>query len=191
MGLPKRDNSRYTYSDYSAWPEDIRYELVDGTAYAMAPAPSRLHQSFVGELYRQTANALKGTSCVPYIAPTDVRLPTPGQSDDATDTVVQPDLLVVCDPSKLDERGVRGAPDWIVEVLSPATASHDQIVKLTAYERAGVREVWLVHPSDRVVSVYVLDGTTYGRAKIFELDGILEVKSVPGISINWSEFASQ
>jgi Uma2 family endonuclease len=143
---------------------------------------------FVGELYRQTANALKGTHCQPYIAPTDVRLPKQGQSDEETDTVVQPDLLVVCDSEKLDDRGVRGAPDWIVEVLSPATASHDQIVKLAAYERSGVREVWLVHPSDRVVSVYFLHEGVYGRATIRELNGTLDVSSLPGITIDWEQF---
>lgn len=188
MGLPKRDNARYTYGEYLIWPEDVRYELVDGTAYAMAPAPTRLHQTFVGELYRQAANALKGTQCQPYVAPTDVRLPRPGQADEETDTVVQPDLLVVCDPTKLDDRGVRGAPDWIVEVLSPATASHDQIIKLAAYERSGVPEVWLVHPSDRVVSVYLLSNGMYGRANIRELEGTLAVASIPGLTIDWEQF---
>lgn len=190
MGLPKRDDARYTYGDYLNWSEGTRYELVDGTAYAMAPSPTRLHQAFVGELYRQAANALQHTACQPYITPTDVRLAQLGQSEEMTDTVLQPDVLVVCDPSKLDERGVRGAPDWVAEVLSPATAGHDQIVKFAAYERAGVPEVWLVHPTDRVVSVYRLQQGLYARATVRELTGTLAVTSVPGLTIDWELFPS-
>jgi Uma2 family endonuclease len=184
MGLPKRDAARYTYGDYSQWADESRYELIDGTAYALAPAPTRLHQLFVGELYRQVANALQGNRCQPYIAPLDVRLPAPGQSDEQTTTVVQPDLLVVCDPAKPDDRGIRGAPEWIVEVLCPATASHDQIVKLAAYERAGVAEVWFVHPQDRIVSIYRLQAGSYGRAEILELTGTVAVSAVPSLRID-------
>ena len=186
ISLPKRDAACHTYSDYLAWPEDLRYELIDGIAYLMAPAPARVHQEFVGELFRQTANALEGKPCRAYIAPFDVRLPKANEADASVDTVVQPDLLVVCDAAKLDERGMRGAPDWIVEVLSPATAGHDQTVKLAAYERAGVAEVWLVHPIDHVVTVYRLQGAAYGRPAIYETKGELAVESLPDIRIDWN-----
>ena len=152
MALTLRDTAHHTYREYRAWSEDVRYELIDGVAYLMAPTPARVHQEVVGEMYRQTANTLHGRPCRPFIAPFDVRLPRGTESDDQVDTVVQPDLLVVCDPLKLDERGMRGAPDWVVEVLSPASASHDQTIKLAAYERAGVSEVWVVHPTDRTVT---------------------------------------
>jgi Uma2 family endonuclease len=187
MALTQRDTAHHTYGDYLAWPEDVRYELIDGVAYLMAPAPSRVHQEVVGELYRQTANALNGTPCRPYIAPFDVRLPKGDEADDRVDTVVQPDLLVVCDKAKLDERGMRGAPDWVVEVLSSASASHDQTVKLAAYERAGVPEVWLVHPIDRVVSVYRLEGGRYGRAMIRETVGELEVAAPLRLRLDWGQ----
>jgi len=137
MGLPKRDEARHTYPEYCRWPEDARWELIDGIAYAMPPAPSRRHQEVLGELFRQVANALAGHPCRPFIAPFDVRLPRAGEADDAIDTVVQPDLSVACDPGKLDERGCRGAPDGVVEVLSPATAGHDHIIKRGVYERTG------------------------------------------------------
>lgn len=152
MGLRQRDAAYHTHADYLTWPEDVRYELIDGVAYLMGPAPARVHQEVVGEVFRQAANALEGRPCRAYIAPFDVRLPKADEADRRVHTVVQPDLLLVCDPSKLDERGVGGAPDWVVEVLSPATASHDQTIKLAAYERARVPEVWLVHPTDRVVT---------------------------------------
>ncbi len=187
MGLPQRDQARYTYADYLSWPDEPRYELVDGIAYAMAPAPARVHQEIAGEIYRQAANALVGKPSRAFIASLDVRLPKADETDEKTDTVVQPDLLVVCDERKLDERGVRGAPDWIVEILSPATASHDQIVKLAAYERAKVPEYWLVHPSDRIVTVYRLEGGAYGRPAIHELTGTLAVGNVPGIVIDWAQ----
>jgi len=129
MGLPKRDIEYHTYADYCSWPDDARYELIDGVAYAMGPAPVRRHQGILGEVFRQVANVLEGSPCRPYIAPFDVRLPKAGEIDDEVNTVVQPDLVVICDRAKLDDKGCRGAPDWVVEVLSPSTAGHDQILK--------------------------------------------------------------
>jgi Uma2 family endonuclease len=185
MAPTQRDTAHHAYSDYLAWPDDLRYELIDGVAYLIAPTPTRVHQEVVGEMYRQTANALVGQPCRAYIAPFDVRLPKRDESDDEVDTVVQPDLLVVRDASKLDDRGMRGAPDWVVEVLPPASASHDQTVKLAAYERAGVPEVWLVHPTDRVVTVYRAEGARYGRPAIYETKGELGVETLPGLRISW------
>jgi len=93
--------------------------------------------------------------------------------------------LIVCDESKLDERGMRGAPDWIVEVLSQATAVHDQTIKLAAYERAGVREAWLVHPTDRAVTVYGLHDRAFGRPAIHETKGVLAVEAIAGPRVDW------
>ena len=186
MLLPKRDTRHHTYADYLTWSDDHRNELINGVAYVREPpAPSRPHQEFVGELHRQAANALEGTSGRAYVAPFDVRLPKPGEADDQIDTVVQPDVLIVCDRRKLDERGMRGAPDWVAEVLSPLTAGHDQVVKLPAYERAGVPEVWLVHPADRTLSIYRFEGGRYGPARIQELTGTTPIAAVPGVSIDW------
>jgi len=187
MGLPQRDAGRHTYADYRRWPEDLRYELIDGVAYLMAPAPSRPHQEIVGQLYRQVANALEGKPCRAYVAPFEVRLPKAREADDEVDTVLQPDVLVVRDRRKLDEQGMRGAPDWVVEVLSPATAGHDQTVKLAAYERAGVPEVWLIHPTDRVLTIYRWEAGRYGRPVILELKGRTALYSVPDVSIDWDQ----
>lgn len=185
MGLSQRDTAYHTYADYLTWPEEVRYELIDGVAYLMAPAPTRMHQEVVLEMARQVANALEGKPCRVYIAPFDVRLPKADEVDARVDTVVQPDLLVVCEASKLDDRGLRGAPDWVVEVLSPTTSGHDQTVKLAAYERALVPEIWLVHPTDRVVTVYRLEGVGYGRPTIRETFGTLAVAAVPDVCIDW------
>ncbi len=188
MGYALRDQRHYTYADYRTWPEDVRYELVDGAAYLMSPAPSVDHQTLAFEVGRQLGNALEGHSCRVLMAPVDVllsRADQADQSDDAVDTVVQPDVLVVCDPQKVTPRGIRGVPDWVLEVISPASASHDQIIKLAAYERAGVREYWLAHPADRVLTIYRLDGSAYGRPQIVELSGETPVDVLVGVTIRW------
>ena len=185
MGLEPRKEKRYTYADYLQWPDDTRYELIDGEVFRLAPTPLIEHQEVAGEVYCQLRNQLDGKACRPYIAPVDVRLPRKDEADAAIDTVVQPDVLVVCDPSKIDRRGVRGAPDWLLEVLSPSTAAHDQIAKLRTYERAGVREYWLVHPSDRTLTVYVLDNGQYGRPEIYELKDATPIGVLPGVAIAW------
>jgi Uma2 family endonuclease len=186
MAARRRDNQYHTYADYLTWSDDNRYELIDGVAYLMAPpAPTLTHQEVVGEVYRQAANSLEGKSCRAYVAPCDVRLPKEGEADDEVDTVVQPDVLIVCDRRKLDERGVRGAPDWVAEVLSPTTAKHDQMTKLPAYERAGVPEVWLIHPIDHTLSIYRREVARYGRPTILELKGQTSISAVPGVTIDW------
>lgn len=191
MGLPLKDHQHHNYRDYLGWPDDVRYELIDGEAYCMAPAPDLVHQDVAGGLYRQLGNALEGRACRVFIAPVDVRLPRAGEADDAVDTVVQPDVLVVCNPDKLDRRGVRGAPDWIAEVLSPSTASHDQIAKRRVYERAGVAEYWLIHPTDRVLTIYRLDGAEYGKPDICELAGVTPVGVLPGVVIDWGALVAR
>jgi Uma2 family endonuclease len=118
-------------------------------------------------------------------------LPKRDENDEEVETVVQPDVLVVCEPSKLDRRGVRGAPDLVIEVLSAATASHDQVLKRRVYERAGVREYWLVHSVDRVVTVYRLVDGEYGRPDVFELAGTTPVGVLPGVAIAWDELVQR
>lgn len=191
MGYALRDERRYRYGDYRRWPDDSRYELIEGVAYLMAPAPSTNHQTLVLELAFQVRSALEGGTCRILLAPVDVLLPRGEEADDEVDTVVQPDVLVVCDPAKVVMRGVRGAPDWAVEVLSPSSASHDQTIKLVAYERAGVREYWLVHPTDRVLTVYRLGPDGYGKPDIQELTGETAVGVLPGVTVRWAPIVSR
>lgn len=158
----------YTYADYLGWPAGERWELIDGHAYAMSPAPTNFHQLIVGELFARVHDFFRGKPCRPFVAPFDVRLPSAGRANHEVNTVVQPDISVVCDPSKLaDNHGCLGAPDWVVEVLSPSTAIHDQRTKRALYERHGVAEYWLVHPGDRSVSVYRLENNAYGKPLVF------------------------
>ena len=189
MALPQHDALHHTYADYLTWPDGERIELINGFAYVREPpAPSRSHQELVGELYLQVRLGLEGKCFRAYVAPFDVRLPKYGEADDQIDTVVQPDVLVVCNLEKLDERGMRGAPDWIAEVLSPSTAGHDQIVKLPIYEQHGVRELWLIHPIDRTLTIHRLEGGRYGLPVTLELKGRTAIRALPGVSIDWDRF---
>ena len=186
MTILKCDTRHHTYADYLTWSASHGDELIDGTAYVREPpAPSPSHQGVVLELGRQAANVLKGKPCRVYVAPFDVRLPKSTEEDDQVDTVVQPDVLIVSDLRKIDARGMRGAPDWIAEVLSPGTASHDKIVKLRVYERAGVREVWIVDPIERTLTIHRLEAGHYGRATLLELKGQTPLTAIPGVTIDW------
>ena len=131
MGYPNRkENNSYTYKDYLEWPEQERWELIEGVAYNMTPSPSRSHQKISAALFNALYQYLKGKNCEVYYAPFDVRLPEGVEEDHQIKTVVQPDLVVICDPLKLDEKGCQGSPDLIMEILSPSTASIDYILKL-------------------------------------------------------------
>ncbi|MHB8126302.1 MAG: Uma2 family endonuclease [Desulfitobacteriaceae bacterium] len=169
MGQPaERKGKQYTYQDYLHWNDEERWEIVDGIVYNMTPAPSRRHQEILGELFRQFSNYLADKPCKVYIAPFDVRLPESGVTDREITTVVQPDLTVVCDPLKLDDRGCLGAPDLVIEVLSSETAKKDLTVKLDLYERTGVKEYWIVHPIDETLMIFMInENGKYGKPKTY------------------------
>ena len=160
--LPKE--KRYSYADLLSWDDSTRYELYDGQPVALA-SPSEAHQSILGELYLQLGNYLKGKRCKAYLSPFDVRIfEEDGDSPESVDTVLQPDLMVVCDQSKVDQRGVHGAPDLVIEILSPGTARYDKLLKFNLYQRSGVREYWIVDPAARMASVYTLKDDGYHAA---------------------------
>jgi Uma2 family endonuclease len=190
--MRERDLQCHTYLDYLTWSASSGNELIDGVAYVREPpAPSRLHQEVVVELCHQVTNSLEGKRGRAYVAPFDVRLPKDSASgDDQIDTVVQPDVLIVADLQKLDDRGMRGSPDWIAEVLSPSTASYDRSTKLSAYERAGVPEVWLIDPTERTVTIYRIADGHYTQPVELELRGQTAIAAVPGVSIDWDHLLS-
>jgi len=149
-------NKRYTYSDYVQWDDDERWELIDGVPYLMS-APNNRHQEILGNLHLLFGNFLKGKHCKVYFAPFDVRL----NADTLDNTVVQPDLLIVCDHSKLNFAGCAGVPDLLVEVLSPSTSRYDRTLKFNTYLKVGVREYWIVDPVTKTVAVHLLKGGDY------------------------------
>lgn len=172
-------NKHYTYADYLAWDDEARYELIDGVMYMTSPAPSPIHQSVSGGIFGQLYNFLHGKPCKVYHAPFDVRL----NASAGDDTVVQPDLLVVCDKTKIDARGCVGAPDLMIEILSPSTARHDKLLKFNAYLRAGVREYWIVDPDIKTVTVHILKDSEY-TTKAYADSDTVPVRVLEGCQIN-------
>jgi len=175
----------YMYGDYLSWDDGERWELINGVPYNMTPAPSRRHQQISGELFRQFANFLIGQPCEIYDAPFDVRLPDGDESDTDISTVVQPDLVVICDPHKLDDAGCIGAPDLIVEILSPSTSRKDHKEKFICYERAGVKEYWLVDPVANTVTVFKRGfDKRYGRPDVYSDEEKIVVGILPDLEID-------
>ena len=153
---------RYTYADYLTWLDDTRRELIDGFFHLMTPAPNRSHQRVAADLYLQFGNYLAQKKCEAFFAPFDVRLPKNGETENGQlYTVVQPDICIICDLAKLDDKGCLGAPDLIVEILSPATSSLDTDTKFKLYEAHGVKEYWLVSPVYQLIDVFVLENGKY------------------------------
>jgi len=152
-------NKRYTYADYLTWLDDKTRELIHGFIKMMSPAPRLEHAAVSANItwHLQTIIRKNKGRCRVFYAPFDVRFPKHGEAtDDKIDTVVQPDICVVCDLSKLDERGCCGAPDMIVEILSPSTTKKDVSDKFALYEETGVKEYWIVHPKDKAVTAFLL-----------------------------------
>lgn len=166
---PKKLNMVFSYKDYLSWDADNeRWELIDGIAYDMSPAPTRKHQKLSGILFSKFHNFLEDKDCSVYAAPFDIRLPEGFQADNEIKTVVQPDISVFCDEDKLDDKGAVGAPDLVIEILSPSSAVKDLREKFFLYEKAGVKEYWIVDPANETLTVYNLDENgKYPRGKIF------------------------
>lgn len=174
--LRQKGLGEYKYSDYLNWTEDERWELINGEAYAMSPAPSRIHQEIVGELFLQIGSYLRGKDCKVYVAPFDVVLIESNQNEQDSKNVVQPDITVVCDKEKLDDKGCKGSPDMVIEVVSPSTVSQDYVKKLNIYEKYAIREYWIVNPKNNNVFVYKLDeNKQYSEVKVYDIKDKIKV----------------
>jgi len=183
--LPKSEpNRRFTYADYKSWElkPGERYELIRGEAFAMA-GPNRRHQAILVEMLHQFSNYLEGKPCQVYCAPCDVRLFYEEELDENDDTVVQPDILVVCDESKLADEGIRGAPDLVIEILSPSNTAIEMEEKHDLYEDAGVREYWVVNPKNNGVTVHRLQADGVFDSKIYKAPDTIPVGVLLGLSI--------
>lgn len=183
MALPV-GQARYTFRDCLTWNEDEHVEIINGEAFMMA-TPSRRHQEICFEIGRQLGNYLEGKQCRVYLALFGVRLfEREGDRPEDVDTVVEPDISIVCDRSKLDKRGCKGAPDFIAEVLSPSTQRQDQLVKLNLYQRAGVREYWIVDPENRTVRVMLrTDAGILQIHEVYKQDEVAKVNVLDGCFI--------
>lgn len=150
---------QYTYADYLLWQFSERVELIRGFIKKMSPAPSRYHQTVAQNLSGIFYTKFRNQQCKVYFAPFDVRLPIPSKNKEIT--IVQPDLCVVCDESKLDDSGCNGAPELVIEILSPNNSKHDLDTKFKLYEEAGVLEYWIVEPVEKMLLVYTLINGKY------------------------------
>lgn len=190
MALPVQ-KAWHTFEDALSWDEGERIEIIDGEALMMA-APSRIHQEICFEIGRQLGNYLEGKQCRAYPAPFSVRLfEKDGDTPENVDTVVEPDISVVCDRNKLDQYGCKGAPDLIIEVLSPSTQRHDQLVKLNLYQRAGVREYWIVDPENRTVRVMIQAGGILQTYEIYRREDVAKVNVLEGCFIELGKVFSE
>lgn len=154
-------NKTYSYADYLLWRFKERVELIKGKILKMSPAPSRKHQEISRNINRVLDQYFYGQKCKLYYAPFDVRIPRQSSDDKEVFTVVQPDLCVVCDESKLDDKGCIGAPDLIVEILSPGNSKREMKDKFELYQESGVREYWIVDPNQESVLIYILKNGEY------------------------------
>ena len=164
MGLPiKKADHKFTYVEYSTWPDDERWELINGVAYNMSPAPTSWHQEISSYLIFELYKLIKGNPCKVFAAPFDVYFPQyPDQGFNSIDTIVQPDISVICDPEKIIKKGCLGAPDLIIEILSPSTSRKDLNEKFHLFEKHGVKEYWVIDPGNKYIRIFHLQ--TEGEA---------------------------
>ena len=178
----------YTYADYLQWKIEERIELFKGRILKLS-APNRFHQQVSGALYFAIRLFLKNKKCKVYSAPFDVRLPVQNKKkDNEVTTVVQPDICVICDETKLDDRGCCGAPDLVIEILSSGNSQKEVRFKYDIYEEAGVLEYWLVNPVEQNLIVYSLDESAkFSGGKMYASGDIIHSTSINGLSIDMNE----
>ncbi|WP_209121599.1 Uma2 family endonuclease [Alkalihalobacillus sp. BA299] len=177
-------NQKYTYGDYLKWDNEQKWEIIDGTPYCMTPAPSTQHQKIVRELLIEFGTFLRGKKCQIFAVPFDVRL-SYSEKDDEVNNVVQPDLSIICDKSKLDERGCKGAPDLVIEVLSPgSSAKRDKLSKYNLYQSYGVKEYWIVDPHHENVEVFLLVDDHFSIRDVYSREDTIEPQIFQGFEIS-------
>ena len=177
-----------TYKDYLTYEENERIELIEGEIYNMAPAPSRIHQKLINELSYLINHHIKSNNgpCEVYTAPFDVILNDNDHDIFSAKNVVQPDISVICDKSKLTDKGCTGAPDMIIEVVSPYNSSNDYVKKTYIYELYGVREYWIVDPIKKAIVVYTLEDGSYNSFEVYTFNDTIKINIFNGLEINFS-----
>ncbi len=169
-------NQRYTYQDYLQWDDDERWELIDGIPYNMSPAPTTVHQQISLNVTTFLVNKLKGKKCIPFSAPTDIVF--------SEDDVVQPDVFVVCDKSKVEKRAIMGAPDLVIEIMSSYSSKRDRWDKKILYERNGVKEYLLIDQDGKYVEQYVLtDANSFSKGKVYAGEDAIPLHSIEHLEL--------
>lgn len=180
----KQIEKNWSYAQYLTWDDNNRWEIINGTVYNMSPAPGRFHQHYIGNIFAQFHQQLKGKPCQAFVSPFDVRFAEkPDDGDEDIINVVQPDIIIVCDQSKLDNRGCKGAPDLVVEVLSPSTMKRDRKEKFELYRKFGVKEYWLVYPGENTIEVFTLNNGSYGESVLYDENDTVTVSVAGGFNV--------
>ncbi len=180
-------NKAYTYADYLKWTFEERVELIKGKIFKMSPAPNRSHQDLSSYLHLAIGNHLKGKNCKLYSAPFDVRIPRKSKNDKDIITVLQPDLCVICDKAILDAKGCLGAPDIVVEILSPSNSAMELDKKYEIYREAGVKEYWIVSPQDKTFLVYTLKDGAYIPSRLMAVGHTVTSSVLQGFSLDLTD----
>ncbi|MBB6451042.1 Uma2 family endonuclease [Geomicrobium halophilum] len=185
MSMPQEyTNGSSSYADYLQWDEDFRCEAFDGVIVKMTPSPTPGHQEIQLELSVEFGTFLRGKECKLFTAPLDVCLfATSETPNEEIKNWVQPDLMIVCDPKKIEEKRIIGAPDLVIEILSPATARIDRLTKYHKYEEAGVKEYWVVDPHHETVEVFVLQDQSFERTNVFTKSDAVKVSLFPDFEV--------
>ena len=188
LNEPYSEYGRYTYADYLSWEIDHMVELIKGKVFRQAAsAPRRIHQEISGRLFFKLYLYLEKKNCKVFSAPFDVRLPVKSKKHEDITTVVQPDICVVCDPEKLDDLGCIGAPDLIMEILSPSNNTKELQNKYEVYEESGVKEYWIIHPYEKTLLVYTLIKGKYQSSKLFTLGDLVPSQCIEGFVLDLDE----
>ncbi len=179
-----QEDKKYTYSDYLTWPENERWEIIDGIP-CMQAAPSWQHQAISRELLVQFSSFLKDKTCQVFASPFDLRIPEGDEKDEDTKFVVQPDIVVICDRGGLKGTGYLGTPPLVIEISSPSTSKNDKIYKFNKYEKFGVKEYWIVEPEGKIVSVFTQgESNRYGRPEVYSETDKINVSIFPELIID-------
>lgn len=184
---PFTEYGRYSYADYLTWKIEGMVEIIHGKVFKMAAAPKRRHQEILLKIASHLYYFLRSQDCKAFIAPFDVRLPAHSSKDTDIYTVVQPDICVVCDLNKLDDAGCIGAPDLIVEILSPGNNKKEIQNKYAVYEESGVKEYWIIHPEEQTLLVYMLRNGKYEPSKLFTLGDVVGSDCIQGFALDLDE----
>lgn len=183
MVLPEK--KAFSYKDYMTLSEDVIYEVLNGEVINMSPSPTPKHQDVADELTAELKMFFRGKECIAFSAPMDVCLVADNDTkhEDILDWV-QPDVFAVCDRGKIGEKSIIGAPDLIIEVLSPSTARNDRLIKFKSYEKARVKEYWIADPSNMYVEVYILQDDSFKQFGIYGKDDSLSARIFPDLEID-------
>ncbi|MEX0882543.1 MAG: Uma2 family endonuclease [Cyclobacteriaceae bacterium] len=182
---PFTEYGRYSYADYLTWQMDEMVELIKGRVFrSAAAAPRRIHQEISGKVFNKLFNFLEKHPCKVYEAPFDVRLPVKSKKNEDIDTVIQPDICVICDKSKLDDLGCIGAPDLIIEILSPGSNKKELRNKYEVYEESGVNEYWIIHPDEQTVMIYTLKEGKYIPSRLLTVGDVIGSKCISGFQLD-------